>query len=409
MAIGQLWKTAKQVAAEFHPPVFEHRPFEPDRTETLSCEQIKAAYARFDVLVNVDCAIRAASCVTYRLRPLGATTIRKISSRLDDVALCLGVPGATLSRAFDDRHLGLEVPVANRSFPSLVNFQEIAPQGYRDDLPVACGIDGQGQPLSIDLSACPHMLVAGTTGSGKSVFLNSLLCSLLYACDPHDLNLVLIDPKQVEFAPYHNNPFLAAPVCTDASDAFDYVHWLVGEMERRYSILKKYSCLNISQLRQSGRRLDRIVVVIDEFADLILMNKHVEVPIVRLAQKGRAAGIHLVVATQRPVVKVITGLIKANIPVRVSFRVTTGLESRIILDQNGAEHLLGKGDMLMVHPDFLKPVRVQAPFISSQEVRELSSFWVNQKPTSGALLTRLAGDFKRLFQGDRGLVHEATA
>jgi len=222
----------------------------------------------------------------------------------------------------------------------------------------------------------PHLLIAGATGTGKSVCINSLLMSLLYKNSPSDLRLILIDPKRVELTDYNGIPHLLTPVVTDPEKAANALNWAVAEMSRRYETLSHAGCRNIDEYNEDDSRLKKmpkIVIVIDELADLMMANgKEVEASICRIAQMARAVGIHLIVATQRPSVDVITGLIKANIPTRISYAVTSSIDSRTILDAMGAEDLLGKGDMLYLPKDLGKPIRVQGIYISPKEIKRVT-------------------------------------
>lgn len=364
-------------------PLVGFTPFESSGARVVPSGDIESAFSRFGVQVYVHSVHPGASITTYAIRPLGKATIKQIAARVADVALCLSIGGIRFVDSIGELGcVGLEIPNKIRDYPRLENHPCLTPGVENDGVNVFLGTDSLNVAQAISIVDCPHTLVAGTTGSGKSVFLNAILCSIMRVRTPNQVGLVLIDPKQVEFNPYHDIPFLRTPVVTDMNKAFDAIKMLVGEMENRYSILKSAGCQNYSEfIERNPYSLlcpGRIICMIDEFADLILTNKKVEEPIVRLAQKGRAAGIHLVLATQRPVVKVVTGLIKANIPVRIAFRVSSNLESRIILDQGGAESLMGKGDMIMVHPDLHSPVRLQAPWVPPEEVASLTAHWRTQ-------------------------------
>lgn len=364
-------------------PLGDFNPFFSDPDCSIEPQAIEQMFARFGVEVGVAQVLSGAHLTTYAIRPIGKTKIKNVASCINDVALHLGVPGARLVDSIGiNGCMGIEVPISNRTFPRLDNFPRLVPGVDDSGIPVALGYDAINKCHEMYLDSCPHTLVAGTTGSGKSVFLNSIICSIMMARTPRQVGLVLIDPKQVEFNPYQGIPFLRTPVVTNMKDSFRAIDDLVFEMERRYALFKDAGFQNYDDyVRAAGNSImspERIVCMIDEFADLILTNKEVEEPIVRLAQKGRAAGIHLVIATQRPVVKVVTGLIKANVPVRVAFRVSSNLESRIILDQGGAEYLVGKGDMIFSHPELHKPIRLQAPWVSPDDIANLTAHWRKQ-------------------------------
>jgi S-DNA-T family DNA segregation ATPase FtsK/SpoIIIE len=250
-------------------------------------------------------------------------------------------------------------------------------------LAFAIGKDISGKSVVADLAKMPHLLVAGQTGSGKSVMINDILTSLLYRNSPSDLKLILVDPKQVELKPYDDIPHLLTPVITEPEKCISALKWAVAEMERRYKALAEMSKRNIVEYNNVKKEegMPYIVIVIDELADLMMMAaRDVEALIVRIAQKARAVGIHLVLATQRPSVDVITGLIKANVPARIAFTTASQVDSRTIIDQMGAEKLLGQGDMLLLTADMPKPKRVQGAFISDDETIKVTDFIRMQRP-----------------------------
>jgi S-DNA-T family DNA segregation ATPase FtsK/SpoIIIE len=307
----------------------------------------------------------------------------------------LGAPIRIVYPMIGKRTVGIEVPRNPREFiflDEVLNSREFKDSSHK--LPIAMGKDAYGDTFVVDLAAMPHMLVAGATGAGKSVFINALLVSLLVKKSPEQMKLILIDPKQLELALYQKLPHLAMPVLTDAKSASISLMWAVQEMERRYSILKEFGVRNIEGFNQKLKKADPqmladikqyyeddgenyelpyLVIVVDEFADLILTKagKEIENNICRLAAKARAAGIHLVLATQRPSVDVITGLIKSNFPTRVSFRVTASQDSRTILNTVGAEMLLGKGDMLFRQGT--QNVRCHSSFVDEEEIEVLTN------------------------------------
>jgi S-DNA-T family DNA segregation ATPase FtsK/SpoIIIE len=381
-------------SVEWKHPAFSHRLFAGNASLAASAADIEAAFQNYGLICDVRDIDVSASISTYKVRLLGQTTLAKVKKFMPDIALSLGVDGIRfVGQIPGTPYVGLEIANAQRTFPVLDNFNFEAIAHNRTGHPVFVGIDNTGSPRHLDLGVCPHMLVAGTTGSGKSVFINTLLCSLLKSRKPSEVGLVLIDPKQVEFGPYANIPHLKLPVATTISQAYKSIHLLVEEMEARYSEMSRVGASDLTgwyrAMGSAGYYPQRIFCVIDEFADLILTNKEIEQPIVRLAQKGRAAGIHLVIATQRPVATVVTGLIKANIPTRVAFRVSSGLESRIILDQMGAEKLLGKGDALISHPEVPHLIRVQAPLVTSAEINSLTDHWRAQARGTSNLFSKL--------------------
>jgi S-DNA-T family DNA segregation ATPase FtsK/SpoIIIE len=251
----------------------------------------------------------------------------------------------------------------------------------KDKLAIVLGLDVTGTPIIYNIAKMPHLLVAGATGSGKSVFLHSLLFSILYRNSPSECKLIMIDPKRVELTVYESIPHLITPVVTDISKAPAVFKWAVNEMDRRYKLFESARVRNIDQYNDmSGfQALPNIVIIVDELAELMLSEPaEIERAIQRLAQLSRAVGIHLILATQRPSTNIITGTIKANIPSRVSFNVTSNIDSRVIIDQPGAEKLLGKGDMLFVPPDVSKPTRIQGPNVSDLEITKLTEFLKNQ-------------------------------
>jgi S-DNA-T family DNA segregation ATPase FtsK/SpoIIIE len=253
---------------------------------------------------------------------------------------------------------------------------------YKAKLSFVLGRDVTGEIMVADLAKMPHLLVAGATGSGKSVMINALITSLLYRNSPSELKLILVDPKRVELTPYNGIPHLLAPVIVEPDRTISALKWAVAEMERRYRLFAETNNKNIADYNVSHREdaMPSIVVLIDELADLMMVAaKEVEGLVVRLAQMGRAAGMHLVLATQRPDVNVITGIIKANIPSRIALRTASQIDSRTILDQMGAEKLVGNGDMLFLDPDFTKPKRIQGVFTSNKEIENVNTFLREQR------------------------------
>ncbi len=253
----------------------------------------------------------------------------------------------------------------------------------KSKLAVSLGLDVSGNPLIADIGKMPHVLIAGTTGSGKSVMINSFIASLLFRATPDEIKLIMIDPKRVELTGYNGIPHLMTPVIVEVDQILASLKWAMGEMDRRYKTFAEQGVRNIDSYNELAgfQRLPYIVIFIDELADLMAYAPvEVEDAIARLAQMARATGIHLVVATQRPSVDVITGLIKANIPARIAFSVSSMIDSRVIIDTPGAEKLLGKGDMLFIPPDQAKPTRIQGAFVSEREVKKLVDFLKNENP-----------------------------
>lgn len=317
----------------------------------------------------------------YALEIALGTKVSKITSLANDLALATEAPTGQIriEAPIPGRNLvGIEIP--NRSL-EVVNLRTMLTanvmQKAKSKLTVSLGLDVSGSPVALDIARMPHMLVAGTTGSGKSVLINSFISSLLFRASPQEVRLILIDPKRVEFTGYNGIPHLLTPVIVDPKQILSALKWAMAEMDKRYRIFAERGVRNIDGYNElSGfQALPYIVIFIDELADLMMFAPvEVEDAIARLAQMARATGIHLVIATQRPSVNVITGLIKANIPCRIAFSVSSQIDSRVILDTQGAEKLLGRGDMLYIPPDQAKPTRIQGSYISEQEVKKLVDF-----------------------------------
>jgi len=316
----------------------------------------------------------------YTMKPVEGVKLSQITARQNDLALALAAHPIRIEAPIPGKAaVGVEIP---NKISAIVTIREILESGdfkkAKSNLSIALGRDVAGKPVIIDLKKMPHLLIAGATGSGKSICINSIIISFLYQNSPADLRLILVDPKRVEFTPYNNIPHLLTPVVVETDKTVNALKWAVNEMESRYKILSAAGCRDISSYNQNpgeAGKLPYLVVVIDELADLMMKSaKEVEGAIVRLAQMARAVGIHLVIATQRPSVNVITGLIKANIASRISFAVASQIDSRTILDQSGAEKLLGKGDMLYESPEFGKPKRVQGTLVSEKEIKSITEF-----------------------------------
>lgn len=320
----------------------------------------------------------------------GRTRVRvsKIVSLADDLALALAAPRIRIQAPVPGRnYVGIEVPNPEISRVTLREVLESeAFQKVRAVLKFALGKDVAGKSIASDLSVLPHLLIAGTTGSGKSVCVNSILCSILINNSPLDLRLVLVDPKRVELTNYNGIPHLLAPVVVEAERVVGALQWMQREMDARYHKFAQAGVRNILEYnaKQTGDHLPYILTVIDELADLMMLAPdETERSITRLAQLARATGIHLILATQRPSVDVVTGLIKANFPARIAFAVASGVDSRVILDQPGAERLLGRGDMLYQAPDASAPVRLQGTYVSDSEIQRLVDYWRLQAATVG--------------------------
>lgn len=314
----------------------------------------------------------------------GRTRVRvgKIASLADDLALALAAPRIRVQAPVPGKSfVGIEVPNTEISMVSMREVLESDSfQRIKSPLRFTLGKDVAGKPVSADLTAMPHLLVAGTTGSGKSVCINSILTSLLLYNTPTDLRLILVDPKRVELTGYNGIPHLLSPVVVEATEVVGALNWLLNEMDMRYQKFSSRGLRNIKEYNaKNAEPLPYLVTIIDELADLMMLAPdETERAITRLAQLARATGIHLILATQRPSVNVVTGLIKANFPARVAFAVASGMDSRVILDQPGAERLLGRGDMLFQAPDAPAPVRLQGVFVSDGEINKLTDHWREQ-------------------------------
>lgn len=317
----------------------------------------------------------------YALELALGTKVSKITSLANDLALATEAPTGQIriEAPIPGRNLvGIEIPNRSLEVVTLRTMLASSPmQKAKSKLTVSLGLDVSGNPLITDIAKMPHVLVAGTTGSGKSVLINAFISSLLFRASPQEVRLILIDPKRVEFTVYNGIPHLLTPVIVEPEKILSALKWAMGEMDKRYKIFAERGVRNIDSYNElSGfQALPYIVVVIDELADLMMFAPvEVEDAIARIAQMARATGIHLVIATQRPSVNVITGLIKANIPTRIAFSVSSMIDSRVILDSPGAEKLLGRGDMLYIPPDQAKPTRIQGAYLSEKEVHKLVDF-----------------------------------
>ncbi|WP_024677377.1 DNA translocase FtsK [Pseudomonas syringae] len=359
----------------------------------------------FGVEVSVDSIHPGPVITRYEIQPAAGVKVSRISNLAKDLARSLAVTSVRVVEVIPGKTtVGIEIPNEDRQ---IVRFSEVLSTPEYDNakspVTLALGHDIGGKPVITDLAKMPHLLVAGTTGSGKSVGVNAMILSILFKSGPEDAKLIMIDPKMLELSIYEGIPHLLCPVVTDMKDAANALRWSVAEMERRYKLMAKMGVRNLSGFNQKVKdaqdagepladplykresihdeaplltKLPTIVVVVDEFADMMMIvGKKVEELIARIAQKARAAGIHLILATQRPSVDVITGLIKANIPTRMAFQVSSKIDSRTIIDQGGAEQLLGHGDMLYMPPGTSLPIRVHGAFVSDEEVHRVVEAW----------------------------------
>ncbi len=368
------------------PPVFKA----PD-PEWLSEQEhmLNETLRNFNVGARVVNVTQGPSVTRFEVQPEPGVKVNKITNLSDDIKLSLAAKDIRIEAPIPGKHtIGIEVP--NHSSRPVLLSEILQSAGFMDlesPLSVALGLDIAGNPIVTDLKKMPHGLIAGATGSGKSVCINTMLVSLLYKAHPDEVKLLLIDPKMVELAPYNRIPHLVSPVITDVKAATASLKWAVEEMERRYELFAHTGVRDISRFnelaekhRRFSDKLPYIVIVIDELADLMMMAPgDVEEAICRIAQKARACGIHLIIATQRPSVDVITGLIKANVPTRIAFSVSSQVDSRTIIDISGAEKLLGRGDMLFLENGSSKPFRLQGTFVTDNEIDDIVAFVREQR------------------------------
>lgn len=358
---------------------------------------LQSTLDNFNVNAKVVHMTKGPAVTRFEVQPAPGVKVNKITNLTDDIKLSLAARDIRIEAPIPGKNaIGIEVP--NQHSRAVYLREIIEDDVFKDSvssLTVALGLDISGAPVVTDLQKMPHGLIAGATGSGKSVCINSILVSLLYKAKPEEVRLLLVDPKMVELAPYNHIPHLVTPVITDAKEATAALKWAVEEMERRYEEFAKTGVREIKRYNQKmeeeqhyKNKMPYIVVVIDELADLMMVSpQEVEEAICRIAQKARACGIHLLLATQRPSVDVITGLIKANVPTRTAFAVSSAIDSRTILDMSGAERLLGRGDMLFMENGSNKAVRIQGTFVSDEEIEEVARY-VKEEYQTEYLFTR---------------------
>lgn len=370
--VGMLTRTPESASA--------HRASEKELRHTANV--IEQTFATFDIPARVVDWIAGPTVTMFETEIARGVKVTRVTALSDDLALALAAPTIRILAPIPGKsYVGVEVPNIRRA---TVTLGDVLHSGLIADprpLMLAIGKDVAGENVSADLAAMPHLLIAGSTGSGKSVCVNSLIMSILMRATPAEVRMILVDPKRIELILYNGVPHLYVPVVTEAKEAASALHWAVGEMEGRLKKLQKAGVRNIAQYNAAIRdgkaadgqaELPYLVIVIDELADLMMIAaKEVEDSICRIAQLGRAAGIHLIVATQRPSTDIITGLIKANITNRIAFAVSSGIDSRVILDQPGAEKLVGLGDMLFSTPAWPKPRRIQGAYVSEDEINEV--------------------------------------
>ncbi len=370
------------------PPPMEERKIKDDLEKNSRI--LEETLSDFGIDVRVAQVEQGPIITRYELEPAPGVKITRIVSLSDDISLAMKASSVRVVAPIPGKaRVGIEVP---NTSSSLVYLKEILTskefQNVDSRLTMALGKDVSGKPLVTDLDDMPHLLIAGTTGSGKTVCVNTIITSLLFNNTPEDLRFVMIDPKMVELICFNDLPHLLCPVVTDAKKTSAALAWVVNQMEERYQLFAKVGARNIEFYNEKAdgaehEKLPYIIVIIDELADLMMIaSNEIENAITRLAQLSRAVGIHIILATQRPSVDVITGVIKANFPARISFKVASKVDSRTVLDMNGAEKLLGNGDMLFLRPGTSKPIRAQGSLVSDKEIERVASFVKQQREPS---------------------------
>jgi S-DNA-T family DNA segregation ATPase FtsK/SpoIIIE len=379
----------------------------------LKAQRIQDTLASFNVQARVVGHHCGPVVTQFDVQPERGVKVRRITELHNDLALALAAPTIRIQAPVPGKPvIGIEIPNASTTMVALRELLESDEYSkLLSPLRVMLGKDVAGKPIVIDLSKMPHLLIAGATGSGKSVCVNALISCLLYQNTPEQVRLMLVDPKMVELTVYNGVPHLLSPVVTQMDKIVGVLQWAIREMERRYQLFSTNTVRNIQRFNEKVeahgmKRLPYIVIVVDELADLMMVSpEEVEDAICRLAQLARAAGIHLILATQRPSVDVITGLIKANFPARVAFAMTSQVDSRTILDTAGAEKLLGRGDMLYQPPDAPKPIRLQGAHVSDQEIEQLVDFW-KQSPLRNSAAPVAEEEFLAAEKSARAITDE---
>lgn len=368
------------------PPPIEEREIKEDLDE--KSETLEETLKDFGIEAKVVKVNKGPIITMYELEPARGVTISKITSLSDNIALAMKAVTIRVVAPIPGKGtVGVEVPNSKSTFVYLKEILES--KKYKDatsKLKLVMGKDISGAPMVTDLDDMPHLLIAGATGSGKTVCVNSIITTLLFNASPEELKFLMIDPKKVELADFDGLPHLLGPVVKDSKKASHTLNWLVGEMDRRFEMFSQLGVRNIDIYNNKKRKsenlpvLPYIVLIIDELHDLMLVaQQEVEDMIIRIAQLSRAVGIHMIIATQRPSVDVITGVIKANLPARISFKVASKVDSRTVIDMNGAEKLLGKGDMLFIEPGNPKPLRAQGALVGDDEIKKVVSFVKSQR------------------------------
>jgi S-DNA-T family DNA segregation ATPase FtsK/SpoIIIE len=375
--LNRVKATAKAIVKEYKAPSISYLKdydYDPRLSESRIDPSILQDKLREFGLEGEVVNVRVGPVITrYEVKLASGVRLGKVRAVIEDLGIALmsghvrilaPIPGTSL--------IGFEIP--NKE-PATIGLNKVlAEYDGKQKLPMCIGVDTVGKPRIFDLVKMPHLLIAGQTGSGKSVCLNSIILSLIFTKTPDEVQLILIDPKRVEMTNYKDLPHLNQPVIVEPAEAAQAFKDLTVEMERRYKVLSEAGVRNIESYNASGLKMPYIVVIADEMADLMMSSgKELETMIVRLAQLARAIGIHLVLATQKPIVKVITGLIKSNMPSRIAFQVASKGDSRVILDTNGAESLVGRGDMLMSYPGTPEPERFHGAWISDKEIQDVVS------------------------------------
>ncbi len=357
------------------PPPVSMRQIKDDLAE--SARILEETLTDFGISVRVADIERGPVITRYELEPAPGVKVGRIVSLSDDIALTMKASSVRIVAPIPGKNrVGVEIP---NTHSTMVFLREVLScdefRKSKSKLTLAIGKDTAGKPVIADLAGMPHLLIAGTTGSGKTVCVNGIILSILFNASPQDVKFLMIDPKMVELAPYNKLPHLLTPVVTDHKKVAAALSWVTSEMDERYQLLAKEGVRNITAYNQKKQKLPYIVVIIDELADLMMVARdQIESAIARLAQLSRAVGIHLVLATQRPSVDVITGVIKANFPARMSFKVASKVDSRTVLDMNGAEKLLGRGDLLFLEPGQPKPLRAQSSYLKDKEIENVLDF-----------------------------------
>ncbi|MFA5339643.1 MAG: DNA translocase FtsK [Candidatus Omnitrophota bacterium] len=394
-------KVVKQVVGNYKlpdmslldsPPPLEERKISDDLD--ASAKVLEETLADFGIEVKITAVERGPVITRYELEPAPGVKVTKITSLSDDIALAMKAQSVRIVAPIPGKaRVGVEVPNSSSSFVYLKEIlQSPEFQNSKSKLTLALGKDIAGTPVVADLGEMPHMLIAGTTGSGKTVCVNSIISSMLFNASPDEVKFLMVDPKMVELAMFNGLPHLLCPVVTDHKKVSGALNWVVSEMDSRYRLFARLAVRNIEFFHEKLSKgefkdqeevpevLPYIVVIIDELADLMLVApQEVENAITRLSQLSRAVGIHIILATQRPSVDVVTGVIKANFPARISFKVASKVDSRTVLDMNGADKLLGKGDMLFMRPGDAKPTRAQACLVKDREIERVISFIKEQR------------------------------